>query len=243
MTCFFSLYAQDLISVTYEGYVKSTPHLERYKNNPQKLAEMEKAFENASKIPSIHVLTMNKEEASFLLEERIQNNQPEEKGASTVRFTACNDMYINYKDQYTLGETALGNKNYTIKDSLKIIDWQLTSEKKEVLGYEVRKARAVYDSITTLEAWYAPKLAFKNGPSQYWGLPGLILELDEHSDYGENNQTDVHFIAVSLESNPKNTKIQKFEKSERISQEVYEAKLAEMQTMYQEMHGDGVDKD
>lgn len=51
-----NLWAQDLISVTYEGYVISTPPLERYKNNPQKLAEMERAFDEASKIPSIHIL-------------------------------------------------------------------------------------------------------------------------------------------------------------------------------------------
>lgn len=90
-------FAQDLISVTYEGYVKSEPYRERYKNNPQKLAEMEREFEAASKIPSIHILTMNKDEASFVLEERIQNEQPSEGLMVKVRFTASNIYTLIWK--------------------------------------------------------------------------------------------------------------------------------------------------
>jgi len=235
--------AQDLISITYEAYVKSTPNLDRYKNNPQKLAEMEKAFEAASKVPSIHILTMNKEEASFLLEERIENEQPKEKGSSTVKFRACNDMYLNYNEKYTLGEMMLANKNYVIKSPLKTIDWQFTSEQKEVLGYTVRKATAVYDSITKVEAWFAPKFLYKNGPSQYWGLPGMILELEEHSDYGDGIITDVHYIAVAVEPGKPSAEIKKFEKPEQISQGEYDKKLAELQKKWKEMNNDGVDKD
>ncbi len=237
----FLLNAQDVISVTYEGYVKSTPHLERYKNNPQKMAEMERAFEVASKIPSIHLLTFNKDESSFLLEERINNNQ-EEAGIGKIRFTACNDMYVNLKGLYSLGEHNLGNKTYAIKENLKSIDWKISNEKKEIMGYEVRKATAVYDSITKVEAWYAPKLNFKNGPSQYWGLPGLILEMYEFSDYGNGNQTDVHYIATIIDPNPKSAKIKKFEKHEQITQAQYDEKLEEMQKVFQEIHSEGVDK-
>ncbi len=234
--------AQDLVSVTYEGYVNSTPHLERYKNNPQKMAEMERAHEAASKIPSIHVMTFNKDEFSFLLQERIKNDQPTEKGGARVVFTACNDFYANIPEQYTLGEFDLGNKKYAIRDSLKTLDWKISNEKKEVMGYEVRKATAIYDSITKVEAWYAPKLAYKNGPSQYWGLPGLILEADEYNDYGNQNIVKVHYIAVLIEPHPKSAKIKRFEKLEQITQEEYDAKLEEMQKTWKEMHNDGVDK-
>lgn len=157
-------FAQDIISVTYEGYVKSEPYRERYKNNPQKLAEMEREFEAASKIPSIHNLTMNKDEASFVLEERIQNEQPSEGLSVKVRFTASNDIYTNLKEEFVLGEHQLGNKTYAIKEPLKAIDWKITSEKKKILGLEVRKATAVYDSVTKVEAWYAPK--FHTKPDQ-----------------------------------------------------------------------------
>lgn len=237
------LFAQDLISITYEGYVKSTPNLERYKNNPQKLAEMERAFEAAAKIPSVHILTMNKEEASFILEERIQNGQPKEKGSSTVKFTACNNMYLNYKEKYTLDEVMLANKSYVIKSPLKVINWEFTPEQKEIQGYLVRKATAVYDSITKVEAWFAPKFLYKNGPSHYWGLPGMILELDEHSDYGNGVVTEVHYIAVAVEPEKPSAKIDRFEKHEQISQKEYDKKLEEFQKTWKEMYGEGVDKE
>ena len=31
--------------------------------------------------------------------------------------------------------------------------------------------------MTEIEAWYAPQIPVRHGPSEYWGLPGLILEV------------------------------------------------------------------
>jgi GLPGLI family protein len=31
--------------------------------------------------------------------------------------------------------------------------------------------------MTQIEAWYTPQLPLAHGPSEYWGLPGLILEV------------------------------------------------------------------
>ena len=32
-------------------------------------------------------------------------------------------------------------------------------------------------AMTEIEAWYAPQIPVGHGPSEYWGLPGLILEV------------------------------------------------------------------
>ena len=31
--------------------------------------------------------------------------------------------------------------------------------------------------MTQIEAWYAPQIPVRHGPLDYWGLPGLILEV------------------------------------------------------------------
>ena len=31
--------------------------------------------------------------------------------------------------------------------------------------------------MTQVEAWYSPQISVSHGPSEYWGLPGLILEV------------------------------------------------------------------
>ena len=72
------------------------------------------------------------------------------------------------------------NKTYLIKDSLKNLDWTITKEKRNIAGFDVLKATTTMDDKykTEVTAWYAPKLNFKNGPDEFWGLPGLILEIE-----------------------------------------------------------------
>jgi GLPGLI family protein len=31
--------------------------------------------------------------------------------------------------------------------------------------------------MTAVEAWYTPQIPVSHGPAEYWGLPGLILEV------------------------------------------------------------------
>ena len=97
--------------------------------------------------------------------------------------------------QYSIA-TDIYDKQFLIVDSLQQIEWQMTGETKKIGNYTcykatylikaepVREEKAINltgwtpkDKIIT--AWYAPDIPVSHGPAEYWGLPGLILEVSD----------------------------------------------------------------
>ncbi|SNR15509.1 GLPGLI family protein [Tenacibaculum jejuense] len=52
-------------------------------------------------------------------------------------------------------------------------DLRKTEQKKDSLGNTVEPKI----EMTEVEAWYTPQIPVSHGPAEYWGLPGLILEV------------------------------------------------------------------
>ena len=78
--------------------------------------------------------------------------------------------------------------------------------------------------MTEVEAWYTPQIPVSHGPSEYWGLPGLILEVSA------GNTT---ILCSKVVMNPKEKiKIQAPDKGREISkseyQETIQSKMVEM---------------
>ncbi len=82
------------------------------------------------------------------------------------------------------------------------------------MGYEVKKATAIVKN-KTYEAWYSTKLAFKSGPSDFGGLPGLILKLVITTDSKTIPRKDIYLV-ISLKTNDK-IKIEKPTKGEVVT--------------------------
>ena len=91
--------------------------------------------------------------------------------------------------------------NLTTKQSLRVIDdsklliklprdiqWQMTSESKVIQGFACYKAVSSYEVVRgditfnfPIIAWFTPEIPHAFGPKGYFGLPGLILELQERN--------------------------------------------------------------
>ena len=104
-------------------------------------------------------------------------------------------VYKNTKDQQLVESTDVFGKLFLIEDDLERIEWRLEDEYKQIGEYECQKA--VYDRVvnrvqfspaldeepktvtdtTEVVAWFTPEVPVSHGPGQYWGLPGLILEV------------------------------------------------------------------
>lgn len=74
--------------------------------------------------------------------------------------------------------TMLG-KVYLISDSLKKPDWKILNDLKEVAGHVCMNA-SLTDTIRNqkIVAWFALDIPLQAGPDRFFGLPGLILEVN-----------------------------------------------------------------
>lgn len=84
-------------------------------------------------------------------------------------------------------------------------------------------------------AWYTPQIPVNQGPDEYWGLPGLILEI---------NADRTTILCTKVVMNPKERdNIKKPEKGEVVTQEEYTEittkKMEEMRSMWRGRRGRG----
>ncbi|MDG1393807.1 MAG: GLPGLI family protein [Flavobacteriaceae bacterium] len=163
--------------------------------------EVEARMKN--RLEKSYVLSFNKEESVFNEEDQLDAIS----GAtdSWGKNFAPGRQYKNVKTNTQLQEQEFYGKKFLINDALQPIEWRLESETKQIGNYSCFKATAsiptndltwysfswdklrnTNDSdstqvkeikLTEVEAWYAPQIPVRHGPLEYWGLPGLILEV------------------------------------------------------------------
>lgn len=103
-------------------------------------------------------------------------------------------LYKNLAQQSYIQEQEFMGKDFLIRDALAVEDWQLGDETKQIGDYTAQKAtyfkfidsrrfsigmaemEAVKDTIQ-VTVWYTPEIPVAHGPGNYFGLPGLILEV------------------------------------------------------------------
>jgi len=160
-------------------------------------------------------------------------------------------FYKNIKEKRIANQKESFSKLFLIKDSLLVYQWNFeegtkmigehlcfkATTQKEVSNRRMRRPRRSNkkenDSVPktkTIEvtAWYTPDIPINNGPKDYSGLPGLILELQE----GKTS-----LLCTKIVINPKETiTLKEPTKGKKVSQkkfdEITEKKAEEMMEMY-----------
>ncbi len=67
------------------------------------------------------------------------------------------------------------NRNYLIDDSMPGINWNISTETKNISELNCQKATATFKG-RNYTAWFAAQLPYNDGPWKLCGLPGLIVE-------------------------------------------------------------------
>jgi GLPGLI family protein len=91
---------------------------------------------------------------------------------------SVSQINIIYKDlaaNQQITQKKVFEQTFLLKDSIRAINWKITSETREIAGYTCRRANAlVMDSIYVV-AFYTDQIPVSSGPESFNGLPGMIL--------------------------------------------------------------------
>lgn len=103
------------------------------------------------------------------------------------------------------------------------LEWKLTQDTKVVGGYVCYKAINTNSKNKKMKpiAWYTPQIPASYGPKQFFGLPGLILQIEESA---------IRLEAKTVILNPKEKIEVKPPKGKKISKKQYDKKLKESYT-------------
>lgn len=242
LSCFFSFsfVSGQNLELTYSTYVRqkfNEVDAKKYSDRPQGKEQL-KANEEPS--TEIYKLIISGKESSFSYQDRLVNTQGQ---IFDIRYPVAGfgTVYHNLNDSLQvkdLGE--IYGKNYYSVDSLQKFNWNFSNETKVILGFETRKATLTDNAGGFVIAWYAPKISVSHGPGDYWGLPGLIFELEKN--YNDERKRKDFYFAESIKE-IKNPKIIKPSKGTKIKESELDKIYEEGRKRQKEMNSQEMDKE
>ncbi|HEY9169307.1 MAG TPA: GLPGLI family protein [Lutibacter sp.] len=130
--------------------------------------------------------------------------------------------YKNIQTKKSAKENEFSGKNFLIKDDLKTYEWKMEQETKMIGNNLCFKATTIIEmpanagtfsfgrrnndnkeeekeeeqkvELVPVIAWYSMDIPVSHGPGDYWGLPGLILEI---------NAGNTQIMCTKIVMNPK----------------------------------------
>ncbi|NKI25643.1 GLPGLI family protein [Arenibacter sp. 6A1] len=208
-----------------------------------------------------YVLTFDRNASIY--KEEVTNRPANTRGRMRVgmRGNSGGDFYKNLVTENYLQQQDLMGKAFIVEDTLEKLDWNLVNETKKIGNYTVSKATAkkivkrpnrnafrrnsekdaeteqplFTEKEIEVEAWYTLEIPINQGPGEYWGLPGLILEINDDT-------TNLQCIKIVL--NPSEKKdIVAPHKGKKMSkdkyEEIYQKKMEEMRQNFRGRNGNG----
>jgi len=134
--------------------------------------------------------------------------------------------YSNLENNTTVEQKELMDKTFLISDSIRPTLWKITTEMKEVSGYNCQKAELLNDKDEVF-VWFTTQIPVPTGPKGMGGLPGLIV----YASLDSGNYTIAATKIILREVGE--DEIQAPKKGKQITQAKYE-KLVEKKRKQQE---------
>lgn len=95
--------------------------------------------------------------------------------ADNPMITQNNTIFTDLSSTTSTIQKKIFEETFLVKDSTRAINWKITSETREIAGYECRRANAIIMDSIYVVAFYTDKIPVSGGPESFSGLPGMIL--------------------------------------------------------------------
>lgn len=149
------------------------------------------------------ILEFDKTTSTYKEDVKLEAPKPQIGGGSVMVMSIGGSgngsiYYKNTQEKRFSNQTEIMGKVFLVKDSLPNYEWELSTETKNIGEYTCYKAsftREVENTsmsfmngeskevtkkeMITTTAWYTLQVPVNNGPDDYQGLPGLILEIND----------------------------------------------------------------
>lgn len=222
-----NLYSQNY-EITYEMNLQNLD----FKDNEKTKSKMDSIYklygqENSNKIKVmtekfLNALTTNKVYLNLTISNSLSKFEAKKElgdiNLNTILSHAISEKGIYYQDLQNSNlfrTTTYKGLDFTINDKVEK-NWEITSEKKNILGKECIKAVSTLKPNTF--AWYTPEIKTPAGPAEYGGLDGLILELI---------QGEAHYTAIEIKKLDSEPKIKIPKKGRVVTMEEYNKMVKE----------------
>ncbi|WP_026997598.1 GLPGLI family protein [Flectobacillus major] len=106
--------------------------------------------------------------------ERLNINKP--KGQEAVELKLNDELAycIKTSPKTYYKYESIFNRPFYSNGGMKDLEWSITNEKKNMLGFDCTKAIAKNKNYL-ISVWFTDKIPVSSGPSNYFGLPGLVI--------------------------------------------------------------------
>lgn len=118
-------------------------------------------------------LHFNQNNSSFKPNQEDNNNA--KGGWWGTNTTQINEVATDFSTATFTTLKKVFEENFLVKDSLRKINWKITSEVRNIAGYNCRRANALIMDSVYVVAFYTDEIPVSGGPESFTGLPGMIL--------------------------------------------------------------------
>jgi GLPGLI family protein len=140
------------------------------------------------------------------------------------------EVYKNIAENVMVDEREFMTKMFLINGEAAPFTWKIADGQKTLLNFMCLKA-TYQDTVDSYVAWFTPQILISNGPAEYGGLPGMILQVDVNN--GERVLTATEVVAEAVDK----TVLEKPTKGKEVTQEEFREIVAEKTKEMREMHG------